>query len=59
MYTVEVREKAERGEANDRVRTLLAETLCVRTTDLRLTKGATSPSKLYLLTNHHHHEDKH
>ncbi|MBP9760257.1 MAG: DUF167 domain-containing protein [Candidatus Pacebacteria bacterium] len=49
VYTIEVREKAERGEANARVRALLADILGVRPEELRLVKGATSPSKVYLL----------
>ena len=51
VYTIDVREKAERGMANARVRELLAEALCVRAEDLRLVKGSTSPSKIFLLSN--------
>jgi uncharacterized protein YggU (UPF0235/DUF167 family) len=58
VYTVEVKERAERGEANARVRELLAEALHVTEHTLRLVKGTTSPSKTYLLVNHPHHDDK-
>jgi uncharacterized protein len=50
VYTIEVREKTERGEANARVREVLARALCVRPETLHLVKGMTSPSKTYLLT---------
>ena len=55
---VEVREKAQNGEANRRVRELLAHTLNVPIQTLRLVKGTTSPSKTYLLTNHTDHANK-
>lgn len=51
VYVIQVREKAERGLANERVRTLLAQALRVRPEDLRLVKGATSGMKLFLLGN--------
>jgi uncharacterized protein YggU (UPF0235/DUF167 family) len=51
VYTIEVREKAERGQANARVRALLAEVLRVELKQLRLVRGATSPKKVFLLTN--------
>lgn len=56
-YTIKVREKAERGQANKRVRELLAFTLTLSTKNIRLVKGATSPSKLFLVTNNTHYED--
>lgn len=49
VYTIQVREKAERGAATRRARELLAETLGVRSEDLRLVKGATSRHKTFLL----------
>jgi uncharacterized protein len=51
-WKVSVREHAEQGAANVRIRTVLAGALGVDPKALRLVKGATSPSKLYLLTNH-------
>jgi len=57
-WTIAVRERPERGEANARVKTLLARHLKVPERALRLIKGATTPSKLYLLTNHTDHEHK-
>lgn len=53
VYTVSVREKAERGLANERVRVVLARALGVRPDDLRMVKGATSCIKLFLLANRH------
>lgn len=58
LWKIEVRERAERGEANRRVKELLALHLRVPDRALRLIKGATSPSKLYLLTNTHDHAHK-
>jgi len=52
-YNIEVREKAERGAANKRVRQLLAEALGCSPKELRMVKGATSPRKHYLLGNPH------
>lgn len=52
-YEIHVREKAERGEANARVREMLALVLGVRVEDVRMVKGARSPHKTYLLINHH------
>ncbi len=51
VYTIHVREKAERGLANARVRSLLAQALGVRVEDVRMVKGATSCMKLFLLGN--------
>ncbi len=51
VYAVRVREKAERGLANERVRILLAQALGVRPEDLHMVKGATSCMKLFLLGN--------
>jgi len=56
-YYIIVKEKAERGAANKRVRELLAQTLHRTPKELRLVKGGTSPSKTYLFTNHTHHEN--
>jgi uncharacterized protein len=50
-WNVSVREKPEQGAANERIRELLAARLHVRTEDVRLVKGATSPSKLFIITN--------
>ncbi len=49
-YIIEVREKPERGEANKRVRELLAEALHAQEAHVRLVKGSTSPSKIYSCT---------
>ena len=56
-YMITVREKAEKGAANRRARELLADLLCVPISRLRLIKGVTSPSKLFLLINNTHHEN--
>ena len=53
LWHIRIREKPERGSANARVRSLLARILNVPEGSLRLIKGATSPSKTYLLTNAH------
>ena len=58
LWRIAVREKAERGAANVRVRELLAHALQVPPKALRLVAGATSPAKTYLLTNKQKHEDK-
>ena len=50
MYFIQVKEKAERGEANKRVRELLALAQNCKPEELRLVKGGRSPSKTYLLT---------
>lgn len=57
-WVVSVREHAERGEANRRVKEILAQKLTVPERSLRLVKGATSPSKLYLLIHHTNHANK-
>lgn len=44
---ISVKEKAQRGEANTRVKELLARTLQVSLARLRLIKGHTSPSKIF------------
>jgi uncharacterized protein YggU (UPF0235/DUF167 family) len=49
-FYIAVKEKAERGEANARIRLILAEKLGCSSKQLRLVKGGTSPSKIYLLT---------
>lgn len=50
-YFVTVKEKAERGLANARVKQLLAQELQCNPQSLRLVKGGTTPSKTYLLSN--------
>jgi uncharacterized protein YggU (UPF0235/DUF167 family) len=50
-FLIEVREKAERGEANERIRELLAQALTLPESRLRLVKGVASPSKRYLLSD--------
>jgi uncharacterized protein YggU (UPF0235/DUF167 family) len=50
-YFVTVKEKAERGVANARVKQLLAHELQCNPQNLRLVKGGTTPSKTYLLSN--------
>lgn len=49
-FFIQVKEKAERGEANKRVRELLAQTQNCKPEELRLVKGGRSPSKTYLLS---------
>ena len=51
LWKIDVREKAERGVANARVRELLAKEIGCRKEKLHLIKGATRQSKTYLLTN--------
>lgn len=51
MYRIVVKEKAQQGHANTRVKELLSETLGCSAKQLRLIKGATTPSKTYLLIN--------
>jgi uncharacterized protein YggU (UPF0235/DUF167 family) len=51
-WRVSVRAKAERGSANARIKEVLAEHLGIEVKMLRLVKGATSSSKLFLLINH-------
>ena len=48
-FHITVKEKAERGLANKRVRELLASKLCCSSKQLRLIKGARSPAKTYQL----------
>lgn len=50
-YHIQVKEKAERGEANKRIRELLAQTLHCTSKELHLVKGGRSPSKTYLFSN--------
>jgi uncharacterized protein YggU (UPF0235/DUF167 family) len=57
LWHIEVREKAERGEANKQVRALLARELDCLPKELRLIKGQTQPSKTFLFTKHTHHEN--
>lgn len=49
LWHIDVRGKAERGLANERVRALLANELQVDSRKLKLVKGATSTSKTFLL----------
>jgi uncharacterized protein YggU (UPF0235/DUF167 family) len=58
VYTIEVREKAEHGLANARIKEVLAQVLHVEVTQLVLIKGVTSPSKVFLLTNYTEYENK-
>ena len=51
VYTIQVKEKAERGQATRQAREVLAEALNVSQSSLRLVKGATSRHKTFLLTN--------
>ncbi len=46
-FEVRVKEKAERGEANRAVRRALAEHLKISASQIRLIKGARSPSKIF------------
>ncbi len=48
-YRISVREEAERGEANDRIKIILAKELGVEMKSLRLKTGRNSPSKLFEL----------
>ncbi len=48
-YRIEVKEKARQGKANERVKDLLAETLLIERKRLRLIKGGSTPSKLFLI----------
>ena len=48
-FYIEVKEKAQRNEANARVKQLLANELGCSSKALRLIKGATTASKTYLL----------
>ena len=58
VYTITVKEKAERGAANIRIKTLLADTLAQPAPALRLIKGAQTPSKLFqLVGNKKQHEN--
>jgi uncharacterized protein YggU (UPF0235/DUF167 family) len=50
-YFISVKEKAKRGEANKKVKELLAKQLNCTPKQLRLIKGATTPSKTYLSVN--------
>jgi uncharacterized protein YggU (UPF0235/DUF167 family) len=53
LWHIRIREKPKQGEANARVRAVLARRLSIPTESLRLVKGSTSPSKTYLITNTH------
>ena len=46
-YRISVREKPERGEANERVLILLARALRVPVARIRFVKGRQSPSKVF------------
>jgi uncharacterized protein YggU (UPF0235/DUF167 family) len=46
-YRISVKEPAKSGRANERVRTLLAQTLGVSVAQVRLVRGQTTPSKLF------------
>ena len=59
LWHIRIREKPRMGAANTRVKAVLAKHLNVPPGQLRLIKGATSPSKTYLLTNPKHHANKH
>ena len=48
-YYIEVKERAERGMANKKVKELLAQSIGCNTKELRLIKGAQTPSKTYLI----------
>ncbi len=50
-FFISVKEKAERGEANKKIKLLLARKMHCNLKRLRLVKGATSTSKTYLLVN--------
>lgn len=56
MYHITVREKAQQGQANARVKDLLSEALHCSPKQLRLIKGATTPSKTFLLINTKSHD---
>lgn len=46
-YRISVREKAEGGRANERIKEVLARTLGVPVAKVRLIKGKTEPSKIF------------
>lgn len=46
-YRISVREPAERGEANDRVRAILARELGVPVSQVRFVTGMRSPNKTF------------
>jgi len=50
-YFIEVTEKPERGTANKRVKELVAKELHCTPACLRLIKGITTPSKIFLVIN--------
>jgi len=50
-FFIDVKEKAERGAANKRVKELLASLIGCNIKQLRLIKGATTPSKTFIKTN--------
>jgi uncharacterized protein YggU (UPF0235/DUF167 family) len=49
VFEIAVKEKAEQGRANVRIRELLAAQLGVAVSDLRLVSGAHRPSKRFLV----------
>jgi uncharacterized protein YggU (UPF0235/DUF167 family) len=51
VYHISVKEKPERGSANEKVRSVLARELGEHVQNLSLIKGHTTPSKTYLLHN--------
>ncbi len=51
VYYIHVKEKAERGEANKKIREMLAKEINCNPKRLRLVKGAKTTSKTYLLAN--------
>ena len=51
VYYIEVKEKAERGEANKKIPEILAKEINCNPKRLRLVKGAKTTSKTYLLAN--------
>ncbi len=51
VYYVQVKEKAERGEANKKIQEMLAREISCNPKMLRLVKGAKTTSKTYLLAN--------
>lgn len=50
-YIVKVREKAERGEANRRVREILADYFKVNEGKVKLIKGGKRPNKIFEILN--------
>jgi uncharacterized protein YggU (UPF0235/DUF167 family) len=50
-YIIKVREKAERGEANKRVREILADCFKVNEGKVKLIKGGKRPNKIFEILN--------